>query len=157
MEMVNRLTEEFSKAEIFCTTDIEKNIIGKFDPLRLEQVIDNLLTNAIKYAPGKPIFVSLKRHQAFARFVVEDHGQGIPCEKQEKIFDRFERATNSSHISGLGLGLFIAKEIVQGHSGSIHLESVVGGGSKFIVDLPLDNRTKKVKKSNVREGIENLI
>ena len=144
-EMTDRLTNEFAKAKILCTTDIDKDILGNFDPLRLEQVIDNLLTNAIKYAPENPLKVTLKKYETFVQLTVEDQGRGIPLEKQAKIFERFERATPSMNISGLGLGLFIAKEIVEGHAGKIRLESTPGKGSTFIVDLPLDD---KLKNSN---------
>ena len=80
---------------------------------------------------------SLKKDGDKLRLEVEDRGPGIPPDKQSKVFERFERATTSKHTSGLGLGLFIVREIVQGHSGSIRLESAPGRGSKFIIEIPL--------------------
>ncbi len=138
IEMVNRKTAEFDRAKILATTHIEENIVGNFDQMRIGQAVDNLLSNAIKYASGNPITISAKRYQSNARLSFEDNGPGIPHEKQERIFERFERATASNNVSGLGLGLFIVKEIVLGHKGSIHVESVMGKGSNFIMDLPLD-------------------
>lgn len=117
---------------------LDTDLIGKWDKLRIEQVITNLLTNAIKYAPGKPIEISLKREAEMGVITVRDHGPGIPKEKRDMIFERFERAVSAKHTSGLGLGLFISKQIIQAHHGSIRVESKLGQGSAFIVKLPLD-------------------
>lgn len=144
-EMIIRFYDEFTHSNMAYTVDIDEDIIGRFDHVRIEQLMDNLLSNAIKYAPNHPVKVSLKRRKHFTTLTVEDHGPGIPADKQATLFDRFERATTSDNIGGLGLGLFIAKEIVHGHSGSIHLESTLGIGSKFIVDFPLDTQRTSVQ------------
>jgi signal transduction histidine kinase len=96
----------------------------------------NLVSNALKYAAGCPIEIFVGAAGAWARFCVRDFGPGIAREKHAAIFERFERATASRSITGLGLGLFIVKQIVQSHHGRILLESAEGEGAKFTVELP---------------------
>jgi signal transduction histidine kinase len=112
-------------------------LIGHWDRFRIEQVVSNLISNAIKYGAGKPIEVSLTQSGNEAILFVRDHGIGIAQEDQAKIFDQFERVSHTTHISGLGLGLYITKSIVEQHQGNISLESEIGQGSRFIVRLPL--------------------
>ncbi len=107
------------------------------DRTRMEQVLLNLLSNAAKYGAGKPVRVQVERCGTRARLSVVDHGIGIAQEKLDKIFERFERVASSSHISGLGLGLYITREILKGHQGTVAVQSRVGEGSTFIVELPL--------------------
>lgn len=113
----------------------------------MEQVIANLLTNALKYGDGKPVSVSVSVVEApggqRARLSVRDQGPGIGAENLERIFQRFERAVSAASISGLGLGLglFISREIVEAHRGSIRVESALGQGSNFIVELPVSPRS----------------
>lgn len=109
------------------------------DPYRLEQVIANLLTNAMKYGEGKPLEIKVLADQKMkkAYFSISDQGKGISREDQRRIFTRFERAVSPNDVSGLGLGLSIAKDIVEAHGGEIHLKSEVGIGSTFTVELPL--------------------
>jgi PAS domain S-box-containing protein len=104
---------------------------------RIEQVTENLLTNAIKYGEGKRIRVQVVAESSFARIVIQDQGLGIAPEFMDKIFDRFERAISARNISGLGLGLYIARQIVEAHGGRISVESKLGVGSTFTVRLPL--------------------
>lgn len=106
------------------------------DSLRIEQVLVNLLTNAVKYAPMKNIMVNLTKDMTWARISVKDQGPGIAQEDLERIFGRFERVRTSDNIGGLGLGLYISKQIIEAHSGKIYAESD-GSGSTFIVELPL--------------------
>ncbi|RKH02618.1 PAS domain S-box protein [Corallococcus carmarthensis] len=108
---------------------------GLWDRLRMEQVMLNLLTNAMKYGAGHPIRMEVASHGRKARLVVEDHGMGIPHEAQGRIFERFERAA-SRNYGGLGLGLFITRRIVEAHGGNISVESAPGLGAKFTVELP---------------------
>jgi signal transduction histidine kinase len=107
------------------------------DRFRLEQVITNLVTNAIKYAPGAPLRVEVGVEQGAARLVVQDGGPGIPKPDQERIFRRFERLVSADEVSGLGIGLYIANEIVRAHRGSMRAEGDVGEGARFVVELPL--------------------
>jgi signal transduction histidine kinase len=112
-------------------------VAGEWDRHRLEQVFINLLTNALKYGEGKPVEVRLSAKGDKAVLEVEDHGVGIAPEDQRRIFDRFERLEATRHVSGLGLGLYIVREIVRAHGGDITVRSAVGEGSTFVVTLPL--------------------
>lgn len=110
---------------------------GAWDRARVEQIVTNLITNAIKYGKGKPIAVQVERSENGARIVVQDHGMGIPPEDQQRIFQRFERAVSSRHFGGLGLGLWIARQLVDAHGGTIRVTSESGLGARFEVELPL--------------------
>jgi signal transduction histidine kinase len=121
---------------------------GHWDRVRLEQVVANLLSNAIKYGADRPIDVAVSQcecagtsagrgHGRLARLEVRDRGIGISAEDQTRIFNRFERAAPIRSFGGLGLGLYITRQIVSSHGGTIRVESEPGAGSTFIVDLPL--------------------
>jgi PAS domain S-box-containing protein len=119
--------------------DVE-DIIVMADPDRMRQVVDNLLSNALKYSPdASMIEVSVKVQDGQMLTAVSDHGIGIPKDEIPRLFERFHRARNvsSRYYGGLGLGLYIAKAIVEAHRGSIGVESVEGRGSRFTVRLPL--------------------
>lgn len=113
------------------------------DPLRIEQVITNLIENAIKYGGGKPIGVRFHESPESVSFVVCDEGVGVIKEDQERIFGQFERSANGTGVPGLGLGLYIASEIVAAHQGKITLESEPGEGACFTVILPRTLSRKK--------------
>lgn len=115
----------------------EGKVEGCWDRFRIEQVLVNLLTNARKYGEGKPVRIELAKRGGEAVLSVADQGVGIAKEHQKKIFERFERVTQDRGISGLGLGLYITRHIVQNHQGRIEVESEPGRGSKFTVFLPL--------------------
>lgn len=119
---------------------IEKGIKIKGDVFRLEQVVYNLLTNALKYGLGKPIFIHVFHEKNFGVIEVKDHGMGISKENLARIFDRFERVISATNITGLGLGLFISKEIILSHEGYLSVDSKVGEGSTFTVRFPLINQ-----------------
>jgi signal transduction histidine kinase len=102
----------------------------------MEQVLTNLITNAIRYAPGAPVEVRLTAESSRVTLCFQDNGPGIPEKDHERIFERFERLTPESSVSGLGLGLYIAREIVRVHDGSIRLRSEPGQGTCFIIELP---------------------
>jgi signal transduction histidine kinase len=114
-------------------------IVAMVDPLRVEQVITNLVDNAIKYTPDDGrIVVEVERASAeFLAIRVTDDGIGIPLEKRGQIFDRFYRAHGESHQSGLGLGLYISRQIVELHGGTIRADFPTAGGSSFVVELPV--------------------
>jgi PAS domain S-box-containing protein len=111
-------------------------LTGVWDPIRIEQVVTNLLSNAVKYGEGKPISVVLDGDVESAELCVHDRGVGIAASDLERIFDRFERAGTRRAHGGLGMGLYIAREIVQAHGGSIRVGSTQGEGSQFSVSLP---------------------
>jgi signal transduction histidine kinase len=135
-EAVDRWKDELARVQCDCELEVRAPVVGHWDGLRLEQVIDNLLGNATKYGPGKPIRVSVERAGALARLIVQDHGMGIGPEDQARIFERFERAV-SENYGGFGLGLWISREVVQAHGGSISVRSAPGQGATFTVELPL--------------------
>ena len=110
---------------------------GQWDSLRMEQVVSNLLINAIKYGFGKPIELTVSSDRSGARISIRDSGAGISEADQARIFNRFERAGSIASFGGLGLGLYITRQIVAAHAGTIGIESEVGKGATFIVDLPL--------------------
>ncbi len=115
---------------------------GCVDPLRLEQVVANVLDNAIKYSPaGGPIDVSVEPWEGEGvRLAVRDRGLGIPPEKRHRVFERFYRAHDEADAPGalgLGLGLYISREIVERHGGSIAVDAPADGGTRLVVTLPL--------------------
>ncbi|MFP2958047.1 ATP-binding protein [Myxococcus sp. 1LA] len=106
------------------------------DRLRLDQVISNLLTNAFRYGDGKPVRLTVEEHADEVLLRVRDQGIGIAGKDQARIFNRFERAATTGSTDGLGLGLYIAREIVTAHEGTLTVESRPGAGSTFQVTLP---------------------
>ncbi len=138
-DIVGSVLDRFS-ADL-ATTPVERRIqggvVGRWDAERLDQVVTNLVANAVKHAPGAPLEVSLVADAHRARLLVRDAGPGIRREAQERIFERFERAPGARVIGGLGLGLYIAKQIVEAHGGTIAVDSEPGRGAAFRVDLPL--------------------
>jgi PAS domain S-box-containing protein len=133
LESLNEIIKQNGN-QIIC--DFEPNVIAAVDRFRIEQVMTNLLTNAIKYGEGKPITITLKKHHQRVEFSICDQGMGIAQENQERIFARFERAVAAKNISGLGLGLYISQQIVQSHNGQIIVKSAPHEGACFTVILP---------------------
>ena len=111
-------------------------MIGHWDRLRLEQVITNLLTNAIKYGRGRPLEATCEGTPTHGVVRIRDHGIGIDPDQLPRIFGRFERAVSARSYGGLGLGLYIARQIVDAHGGCIEVESRPGEGSLFTIELP---------------------
>lgn len=107
------------------------------DEFRIEQVITNLLTNALRYGQGKPVAVTVGTRQNEAFVSVRDQGMGIAPADQERIFEQFERTEGVTQIAGLGLGLYIARQIAQAHQGRLEVRSALGDGAEFILSLPL--------------------
>jgi signal transduction histidine kinase len=112
-------------------------IVGRWDRMRIDQIVSNLLSNALKYGENNPIDIRVGRDADRARLVVRDHGIGIAAADLPRIFERFERAA-ARHIGGFGLGLWIVRQVVDALGGTIAVESRLGSGSIFIVELPLD-------------------
>ena len=112
-------------------------VIGRWDRFRVEQIVTNLLSNAIRYCPGLPVEVTVLRERDRAKVSVRDLGPGIASDSQDRIFERFERGVDGSKVSGMGVGLFICREIAAAHGGAIRVESALGKGATFIVELPL--------------------
>jgi c-di-GMP phosphodiesterase len=122
-----------------CTLSVEATspVGGRWDQLRLEQVVVNLLSNAAKFGAGKPILVRVERTGDSAVLSVQDQGIGIDKAIGNRIFSRFARAASSDHYGGLGLGLYISRQLVQAHGGTISVQSEPGAGATFVVTLPL--------------------
>jgi signal transduction histidine kinase len=136
-EILDRYRVEASRVKCELVTSLPEKLIGGWDRTRIEQVFINLLTNALKYAAGKPIYISLSSRDQKVFLSVKDSGIGIQLKDQAKIFERFERAVEPAAIGGLGLGLYISRKIVEAHGGAIRVESEPGKGANFIVELPL--------------------
>lgn len=116
---------------------IEQDVVGRWDRGRIEQVFANLLGNALKYGRGKPVRLEVGRSGDRARLAVRDEGVGIEPEALPRIFQKFERAATAHDFGGLGLGLFITRQIVESHGGTIQVHSELGRGATFVVELPL--------------------
>lgn len=133
-----RLADELARSGSDLVIGVSTTVVGGWDRLRIEQIVTNLLSNAVKYGAGKPIHVIVDRNRTLARLTVRDHGIGISEADQERIFDRFERAVTSQRALGFGLGLWITKQLVEAHGGTIRVQSAPSAGSTFIVEWPLD-------------------
>ncbi|WP_434424706.1 ATP-binding protein [Nannocystis pusilla] len=114
----------------------ERPILVQGDRTGLEVVVSNLLSNALKFGAGRPVEVSVVGDERRATLIVRDRGIGIPADRIPHIFERYERAASSANFGGLGLGLHIAAQIVAAHGGQIHVDSRIGEGSTFTVELP---------------------
>jgi PAS domain S-box-containing protein len=140
-EVVSAVVEQFS-AEAQrngCAIEVAltRDAVGHWDRGRIEQIVENLLGNAIKYGGGKPIHVEVTADPECARLVVRDQGIGIEPEALPRIFGKFERASSARHFGGLGLGLFIVRQITEHHGGTIRASSEPQRGATFTVELPL--------------------
>jgi signal transduction histidine kinase len=135
-EVAERFLEAARQTGSTLQVQAPDRLIGVWDPLRIEQVLTNLLGNAIKFAGGKPIDVTVEQIDADARVTVADQGIGISKDKIPLVFNRFERAVSGKKYGGLGLGLYIARQMVEAHGGRIEVESEPGRGATFVVHLP---------------------
>jgi PAS domain S-box-containing protein len=136
-EVARRLRYDAERAGSSIAIDAARPVIGDWDRMRIEQVVSNLLANAIKYGAGREIDLRVESFDDTARLTVRDHGVGIPVEDQERIFERFERVAPLRHYSGFGLGLWIVRRIVDAHEGLVDVTSRPGEGSTFTVELPM--------------------
>ncbi|HEX8706111.1 MAG TPA: PAS domain-containing sensor histidine kinase [Myxococcaceae bacterium] len=135
-EVVERHSEQAAEAGCPLRIEAAQHVEGWWDPLRLERVVTNLLSNAMKFGRGRPVEVYLEQAGGRARLTVRDHGVGIPPEAQRRIFERFEREKSAGHHAGFGLGLYIVRQLVEAHGGTIRVQSTPGDGAAFIVELP---------------------
>jgi PAS domain S-box-containing protein len=134
---VERLQVERQLAGCAVAVDGESSVIGRWDPLRLGEVITNLVGNAVRYGAGRPVSLTVRKADGTALLVVRDQGTGIPAELHDVIFEPFHRGVPGNHSGGLGLGLYVVKQLVEAHRGRVRVESEPGAGATFIVELPL--------------------
>ncbi|MFZ0660617.1 MAG: PAS domain-containing sensor histidine kinase [Candidatus Binataceae bacterium] len=135
-DVAERLSEQASNAGSELRMAVATGIFADADKFRLDEAISNVVSNAIKYGAGRPIEIQLESKEAKAVLIVQDRGIGIPPADLSRIFGRFERTAISRNYGGLGLGLYIASQIIAQHSGSIRAENRTSGGTRFVIELP---------------------
>lgn len=135
--VVTRFEDHLAIAGSSLKVEANEEIKGLWDQVRLDQAISNLLTNSIKYGEGSPIEISIKKDGDKAKITIADKGIGIDPSVQKTIFERFKRGTTDGKFQGLGVGLFIVKQIVEAHGGKVYVKSKLGEGSKFTIELPI--------------------
>jgi signal transduction histidine kinase len=136
-EVVERLREMATNDGCEIVLRAPGSLLGTWDRLRIEQALTNVVSNAIKYASGKPIEVLVSTQGTDARLDVQDQGPGIPEAALGRIFERFERATSSRHYGGMGLGLYVTRQIVEAHGGRVTANNLPGGGASISMRLPV--------------------
>jgi PAS domain S-box-containing protein len=147
-EVLERLSPHLAEAGTPATLEAPEQLEAEWDRFRIEQVLTNLLTNAMRYGDGKPVAVTLLSQGERVLLSVRDQGLGIAKESHERIFNRFERAISANDVSGLGLGLFICRQLVEAHGGHIWVESEgLGQGSTFFVALPVSPKFNQLKRA----------
>lgn len=152
-EVLERLGPHLTESGTPATLEAPERLEAEWDRFRIEQVVTNLLTNAMRYGDHKPVAVALRSHEGRILLSVKDQGIGIRAESQERIFNRFERAISANDVSGLGLGLFISRQIVEAHGGRIWVESDgPGHGATFFVELPAFPDFSRPKHPGVERG-----
>jgi signal transduction histidine kinase len=135
-EVLSRFQEHAFRVGSPLSLVAPSKVLGVWDRSRIDQVITNLVSNALKYGAGKPVEVAVEADENAARLSVRDQGVGIPQSEQERIFHRFERASTTRNISGIGLGLWIVKQILTAHGGHVEVSSRPGEGAMFVCALP---------------------
>jgi signal transduction histidine kinase/DNA-binding response OmpR family regulator len=136
LDVTARFQEEIARWDRHIELSAPQPLVGRWDRTKIDQVLTNLLTNAIRYGANGPIDVTAARSGGNVVLSVRDRGDGIAPEDVPRIFERFERGALAGAKGGLGLGLYIVRRIVEAHGGRIHVESAPGAGSTFTVELP---------------------
>lgn len=148
-KLVNRVVEgmalQAQAAGCALKLSVQDGVVGFWDEFRVEQVVINLLTNAYRYGCSKPVEVTLTAQNDIAEICVRDHGIGIAEDAQQKIFQKFERLDATNIREGLGMGLYIAKQLVTAHNGDIVVRSIPGEGAEFHVFLPLQSEAARAE------------
>ncbi|MHB1198085.1 MAG: hybrid sensor histidine kinase/response regulator [Polaromonas sp.] len=135
--VVGNLAHQAAAAGVRITLQADQPVTGFWDEFRIEQVLINLLTNTLRHGNAQPVEVRLTALDDGARIDVRDQGPGIAAQDQQRIFEQFERAVEPGGPGGLGLGLYISRQLVQAHGGTLSVQSQPGDGSVFTVTLPL--------------------
>ena len=118
------------------TVSLDDQVSGDWDPQAVEQIVENLLSNALRYGAGKPVTISLLAQEAAARLEISDGGVGIAPEHHERIFERFQRVPGTA-AAGFGVGLWVSRELARAMSGDVTVTSAPGRGSTFTLHLPM--------------------
>jgi signal transduction histidine kinase len=135
-DVLDELHLEAQRSECRVTRGGAREVRGRWDRTLLEQSITNLLRNAFRFGAGKPVTIACEDLGDHASLTVSDEGPGIDPADQERIFERFERAVSSRRYGGLGLGLWVTREMVMRMGGAIRVRSAVGEGAAFTIELP---------------------
>ncbi len=135
--VLNDFSEKIQQENYTVTYDAKEKIVGNWDKVRIEQALSNLISNAIKYGEHRPIQIKIKKSRGFAEFIIKDEGVGISRQDQKHIFDIFQRNAPSTKYKGLGVGLYITREIINAHRGKIEVSSKLNKGTKIKVKFPL--------------------
>jgi PAS domain S-box-containing protein len=135
-EVVERHTDQATAAGCALSLRVEQSATGQWDRQRLDRVVTNLVSNALKFGRGQPVEVRVHADGDQARLTVKDSGIGIAPEAQQRLFRRFQRVHGDGHHAGTGLGLYIVRQLVEAHGGAIHVHSRAGEGAEFTVELP---------------------
>jgi signal transduction histidine kinase len=149
-DLLTSLSADLARAGCTVTVSAPRTLVGRWDRGRIEQVLGNILSNAMKFGAGRPIEVDVDATEETVRIAVRDHGIGISAEDQARIFGRFERAVPTRHFGGLGLGLYTSLQILRAHQGSLHVDSREGQGAQFVIDLPRGPMSSPVMQSASR-------
>jgi signal transduction histidine kinase len=128
---------------------VRGRVVGCWDPIRLEQIVANLVDNSIKFGKGKPIHIDLESTDDTARLSIRDEGLGISDDDKPHVFDQYWRGEDARHFGGLGLGLYVVRELARAHGGDVSLESGPAGGSTFLLELPLEKPSEAERLSEV--------
>ena len=134
--VVDSNADEIKWAGCRIDVSLSGSLVGQWDRARLALVVQNLLSNALKYGPGQPVQIRAEGTDGGVTLTVTDHGRGVPREHQERIFGKFERLRSETHVTGLGLGLWLVRQFVEAMGGRIEVRSAEGQGASFIVTLP---------------------
>jgi signal transduction histidine kinase len=134
--ILERFAPELERSRIPVDAELAPGLTGNWDGERLDQVVTNLVSNVTKYAPGAPLAVRTLASDGTAILEVRDSGPGISPALMDRLFDPYQRASNHEGMGGLGLGLYIVKQIANAHGGEVRVETGVGQGTSFVVSLP---------------------
>jgi PAS domain S-box-containing protein len=146
--VLSRLHDELARKRIDVAVHAPIPVEGRWDPDRLEQVITNLISNAVKYGQGRPVRITVREGTERVLLEVEDQGIGMNASVVGRLFNAFERGVAAGHYGGLGLGLYITAQIVRAHGGTITVRSAPGEGSTFTVALPKDGATERTHEDD---------
>ncbi len=140
-QLVTRIVGDFSQqaqvAGCCLVLDAIPDVVGNWDEFRVEQILVNLITNGLRYGGGKPIRIGFSLTDGYVDIHVQDQGAGIPETEQQRIFEKFERLGNNHVKEGLGMGLYIARQLAEAHGGNLSVGNTPGAGACFTLRLPL--------------------